>query len=90
MKNGELYVDSVPFSCCSVHARRPCAVHHIAEKLLNNQFDEKTLYGTGCTETLMDELANKVLYPAGCSVMILFGIQVQNHLRHKVGNNLKA
>ena len=76
MRDGELYVDSVPFSCCSVKARLPCVVHHIAEKLLNNEFDDKTLYQIGCTDTLMDELANKLLYPAGCVVLILFGIQV--------------
>ena len=76
MKDGDLYIDSVPFSCCSVTSRRPCIAHNIAAKSLNNEFDEKTLNQDGCTDKLMDELENKLLYPAGCFVLILFGFQV--------------
>ena len=76
MKDGDLYVDSVPFSCCSVLSRRPCTAHNIASKSLHGTFDEKTLYQAGCTDTLMDKLENKVLYPAGSFVLTLFGLQV--------------
>ena len=78
MKDGNLLVDSVPFSCCDVKAARPCVSHYVMNKTRHVNYDSPTLYMAGCTDMLMDRLENRILRPAGCYIFALFGVQVRH------------
>lgn len=76
MKDGDIYVEDVPFSCCDVTIRRPCVTHSVLDTRKHKNYEPVTVYRAGCTEILMDEFENKILHPIGSAVMILFGAQV--------------
>ena len=79
MKDGDIFTDDVPFSCCDVKSSRPCVTHNVESKEKHRNYDKVTLYGNGCTDTIMDQFENKIIHPAGSSLMILFGAQVYEY-----------
>lgn len=76
MKDGNIFVENVPFSCCDVTSLRPCVTTNVMDFLSRKNYDKVTLYKMGCSTKLMDEFENEILQPVGSFVLALYFTQV--------------
>jgi len=78
--NGEFFAESVPFSCCSVKAPRPCIsnfVHDATRHFEYHPEKEMTIYQDSCAD-VTSRFMRKVVKRVGRFSVCVFFVSVSN------------
>ena len=80
IRNGEFFTESVPFSCCSVKALRPCITNFVHDRKRHFEYHpdkEMTIYQDSCADVTSRFMRKVVKRVGRFSVGVLF-VSVSN------------